>query len=109
MWLAKVSIKQPVLISMVLFAIMLTGYSAYQSMPVDLFPDVNFPVVTISTSLAGASPEEIESQITKPIEESVTSLSNVEKITSTSTEGLSTVIIQFDLGYPVDQGAAKVR
>ncbi len=109
MWLANISIKQPVLISMVLFAIMLTGFSAYRSMPVDLFPDVSFPIVVVTTALPGASPEEVASQLTKPVEESVTSLANVHRVSSTSTEGVSRVLIEFNLGYSVDQGAGKVR
>lgn len=109
MWLSEISIKQPVLITMVLVALVITGFGAYRSLPVDLFPDVSFPVVVVTTQLPGASPEEVESQVTKPIEDSVASLANVNRVSSTSTEGSSSVMVEFNLGYSVDQGAAKVR
>ncbi|MEK7214769.1 MAG: efflux RND transporter permease subunit, partial [Chloroflexota bacterium] len=79
MWLSDSSIKQPVLITMLLLATMIIGAISYSRMPVDLFPDVTFPVVAVSSRLAGASPEEVETLLTKPIEDALVSIGNVNQ------------------------------
>jgi len=90
-------------------AIVVLGIFSYFELGVDLFPNVDFPFVTVQTSLKGASPEEIETSVTKPIEESVNSISGIEDLNSTSYEGLSVLFIKFVLEKPVDVAAQDVR
>src|SRR5262249_40041314 len=71
------------------------GLLAYRGLPINLFPNVNIPVVTILTVFPGAGPEEVELQVTRPIEEPISGLNDVDIVTSTSTEGLSQVVVQF--------------
>ena len=109
MWLSDTSIKQPVLITMLLLATMIIGAISYVGMPVDLFPDVSFPVVAVSSRLPGASPEEVETLLTKPIEDALISISNVNQIRSTSGEGAGTVVVEFKLGRSLDEGVNAIR
>jgi HAE1 family hydrophobic/amphiphilic exporter-1 len=88
---------------------MVLGAMAYESLGVDLFPDVSFPFVFVSTPYEGASPEEIESQISKPLEEELSSLQGVKKVTSTNQEGFSTVVVQFTLETDAKDAEQQVR
>lgn len=104
-----ISIRQPVFITMVLLAVVVLGIVSYIRIPVDLLPDVSFPVVSVSTSYPGASPKEVEDQVTSVLEESLGSLPGVDSITSTSAEGFSNVLIQFTLETDDEQAAQDVR
>ncbi len=90
MFLSDLSIKQPVLATMMMAALAVLGLTSYQALKVDLFPDVEFPVVTVTTRYTGASPETVERDVTKFIEEAVNTVEGVRHIESTSQEGLST-------------------
>ena len=72
-------------------ALMVLGYVGHGYLGVDLFPDVNFPIVVINTPYPGASPKEVETQVTKPIEDTVASINGVDKLRSYSREGFSAV------------------
>ena len=109
MKLADVSIRQPVFITMVMGAIVVLGLVAYSMIAVDLFPDISMPIVAVSTAYQGAAPEEVETQVTKPIEEVLSSLSGVEKVRSTSSEGISVVIVLFKLETDPRRAATDVR
>ncbi len=109
MWLSDLSIKRPVFITMIFAALVVVGLMAYSRMGVDLFPDVSFPFVGVVTGYPGAGPEEVESQVSKPIEEAVSSLSGVKQVRSTSSEGLSMVSIEFQLEHPVSQAMSDVK
>src|SRR5512137_27536 len=109
MKLADVSIRQPVFITMVMGAIVVLGLVAYSMIAVDLFPDISMPIVAVSTVYQGAGPEEVETQVTKPIEEVLSSLSGVEKVRSTSSEGISIVIVQFKLEANPRQAQTDVK
>src|SRR6185312_7639888 len=85
------------------------GLDSYRKLGVDLFPKVEFPFVNISTFLPGAAPEEVESQVTKRIEEAVNTISGIEDLTSSSAEGVSIVSIQFALEKDADVAAQEVR
>src|SRR5215212_7058638 len=100
MFLSDLSIKQPVLATMMIAALAVLGLTSYQALKVDLFPDVEFPVVTVTTRYAGASPETVERDVTKTIEESVNTVEGVRHIESTSQEGLSNIVVQFNIGVP---------
>ncbi|HOL63515.1 MAG TPA: efflux RND transporter permease subunit, partial [Elusimicrobiales bacterium] len=109
MKLSEFSIKRPVFTTMMGVAIITLGIFSYIRIGVDLFPNVEFPFVTIKTTLRGASPEEMESSVTKLIEEAVNTVSGIEDLNSTSYEGMSLVMIQFDLDKDPDVAAQEVR
>lgn len=109
MKLTDTCIKRPVLTTMLISALVVAGIFGYFSLGVDLYPDVEFPFVTIQTSLAGASPEEIETSITKPLEEAVNTIEGIEDLTSSSYEGLSVIFIKFVLEKNIDVAAQDVR
>jgi len=109
MKLSEFSIKRPVFTTMMGTAIVVLGIFSFMRIGVDLFPNVEFPFVTIQTTLKGASPEEMESSVTKVIEEAVNSVSGIEDLTSTSYEGLSVVMIKFALEKNADIAAQEVR
>jgi hydrophobic/amphiphilic exporter-1 (mainly G- bacteria), HAE1 family len=105
----KLSITQPVLITMLVIAAVVVGALAFTSLPVDLLPNISFPVVAISTVDPGAGASDVETSITKPIEEAVSSLNGVDTVTSTSQENLSLVTIQFTLETDPQKAAQDVQ
>ena len=109
MWFTRVSLKNPVFATMVMLAIVVLGLFSYQRLQVDQFPNVDFPVVVITTEYPGASPEIVESEITKKIEEGVNSIAGINALTSRSYEGMSVVIIEFQLHINGRKAADDVR
>lgn len=109
MKLWDISIRQPVFMTMVLLAGVVLGTLSYFTMPVDLFPDVDFPVVVVTTVYPGASPEEVENQITATMEEELSAVSGLDEINSISAESVSTVILVFKLETSAVQAAQDVR
>ncbi|MEI7811243.1 MAG: efflux RND transporter permease subunit [Ignavibacteria bacterium] len=109
MKLADVSIKRPVFATMMIFALVVLGLFALTKLNVDLYPDVDIPVVVITTVLPGAGPEQIESDVTKPIEDAVNPVAGVDHISSTSQEGVSIIVIQFKLEVDGKSAAQEVR
>jgi len=109
MKITELSIRRPILTTMMTLALVVLGIFSYFRLGVDLFPNVEFPFVVVQTTLRGAGPEEIESSITKPIEESVNTISGIEDLTSTSYEGMSIVLIKFVLEKNGDVAAQEVR
>ena len=107
--LAEICIKRPVFATMIGVALIVLGGFAYTKLGVDLFPKVEFPTVTVTTTLQGASPEEIESQITKRIEEAVNTIEGIDELRSVSAEGVSQVFVTFVLERPADSAASDVR
>ena len=103
------SMGRPITTAMLFAALLLIGGISLISIPLDLMPDVNFPVITVETRVPGYSSEEIENEVTKPVEAMVSIMNRVHKVRSTSTEGLSQVRIAFDLGTDMDWAAADVR
>ncbi len=104
MFLTRISVNQPVFATMVMIAIMVVGVFSYSRLPVEQFPDVDFPVVAVVTAYPGATPEAVESDIIEPIEENLSTLAGIDSITSTALTGSSLVLIQFDL--EVESGIA---
>lgn len=102
-------IRRPVLTTMMVFAIVVLGGYAYLGLSIDLFPDVDFPYVTVTTVYPGAGPEEIETQVTDRIEDAVSTLADVDLLESISRESVSFVIIRFDLEADSDDAASDVR
>ena len=109
MWFTKISIKNPVLATMMMLAFVVLGLFSYQKLKVDQFPDINFPVVVIITEYPGASPESVEADVSKKIEEVVNTISNISKLSSRSYEGQSVVIVEFDLSVDPAKAAQDVR
>ena len=109
MWFTRVSINHPVFATMMMLAFLVLGIFSYHRLPVEQFPNVEFPVVVVSTAWPGASPEVVESDITRRIEEQVNTISGVYELSSRSFEGNSVVIIRFDLTVDPAQAAQDVR
>ncbi|MGE5683110.1 MAG: efflux RND transporter permease subunit [Bacillota bacterium] len=109
MKLADVSIKRPVFATMMIFALVVLGLFALTKLNVDLYPDVDIPVVVVTTVLPGAGPEQIESDVTKLIEDAVNPVAGVDHISSTSQEGVSIIVVQFKLEVDGKSAAQEVR
>jgi len=108
-FLADLCIKRPVFATVLILAVVVLGLFSYRDLGVDAFPRVEFPTITVTTTLEGASPEEVESQITKPIEEVVNTISGIDELRSTTKEGISQIFVTFVLEKPVDIAANEVR
>ena len=109
MWFTRISIANPVLATMMMLAFVVLGLFSYQRMRVDQFPDVTFPVVVVQTDYPGASPETVESDVTRKVEEAVNTINGINSLTSRSYEGSSVVIIEFVLTVDPAQAAQDVR
>ncbi|MCJ0762289.1 efflux RND transporter permease subunit [Variovorax terrae] len=109
MWFTKVSLRNPVFATMVMLAFVVLGLFSYQRLQVDQFPNIDFPVVVITTEYPGASPQIIESEVTKKVEEGVNSIAGINALTSRSYEGMSVVIIEFQLYVDGRKAAEDVR
>ncbi len=109
MWFTQVSLKNPVFATMVMLAIVVLGLFSYQRLQVDQFPNVDFPVVVVTADYPGASPEIVESEVTKKIEEGVNSIAGINALTSRSYEGQAVVIIEFQLHINGRKAADDVR
>ncbi len=109
MWFTRVSLNNPVFATMVMLALVVLGLFSMQRLQVDQFPNIDFPVVVISTDYPGASPEIVESEVTKKIEEGVNAIAGINALTSRSYEGQSVVIIEFGLHIDGRKAADDVR
>src|SRR6478609_5630323 len=108
-WLARVCVQRPVLASVLMLVILVLGTVGYRGLGVDQFPNVDVPVVVITTQLPGAAPEEIETDVTDKIEGAVNQISGVDDLNSVSSEGVSQVVIMFKLDKDTDVAAQEVR
>jgi len=109
MKIADVSIKQPVFITMIIIALVVIGGLSYSRLGVDLMPDITLPIVAITVANPGVGPEEMESQVSKPIEDVLSTLNGLDKIYSTSAEGISLIVAQFVLEKDAQLAATEVR
>ncbi|MFN7920646.1 MAG: efflux RND transporter permease subunit [Bryobacteraceae bacterium] len=107
--IAQICIRRPVFATMLILFLVVMGLDSYRKLGVDFFPKVEFPIVTINTTLRGAAPEEVESQVTKRIEEAVNTVSGIDDLNSVSSEGISLVTVQFVLDKDPDVAAQEVR
>ncbi|MBI2154172.1 MAG: efflux RND transporter permease subunit [Candidatus Rokubacteria bacterium] len=105
----EVFVRRPVFTTMLITSLVVLGAASFIQLGVDIFPKVDLPTITITTRLPGASPEEIESQITKPIEEVVNTISGLDELRSTTIEGQSQVLVTFVLERNVQEAANDVR
>ena len=103
------SVKRPVFIGMCASIVVILGGVALKSLPVDLMPEITYPAISINTTYEDASPEEVEQLISRPIEETVSAVSGVDTVSSSSSEGTSSVVIEFTWGTNLDEAASDVR
>ena len=108
-WLAKVCVDRPVFTWVLAASAMVLGLASLGSLPVDRFPNIDIPMVTVVTPYPGASPGQVETEVSDPIEEAVNSVAGLDELRSTSYEGLSVVAVQFDLDVDADVAAQEIR
>jgi hydrophobic/amphiphilic exporter-1 (mainly G- bacteria), HAE1 family len=108
-WLAAICVKRPVFAAVLMLAIVVVGAAGYLQLGLDQFPNIDAPRVTITTTLEGAAPEEVESEITEKIEEALSSVAGLNTLSSTSSEGISVVSAEFNLEKNIDVAAQEVR
>ncbi|MBU3721411.1 MAG: efflux RND transporter permease subunit [Limnohabitans sp.] len=109
MWFTRISLKNPVFATMIMLAFVVMGLFAFQRLKVDQFPNIDLPVVVVITEYPGASPEIVESEVTKKIEESVNTIAGISALTSRSYETQSVVVIEFQLNMDGRKAADDVR
>ncbi|CAM0602022.1 efflux RND transporter permease subunit [Acinetobacter baumannii] len=109
MWFTRISVKYPVFTIMMMLSLMVLGLASWKRMTVEEFPNIDFPFVVVTTQYAGASPEAVESDITKKLEDQINTISGIKQITSRSSEGLSMVIAEFNLDTSSAIAAQDVR
>ncbi|MCR4399058.1 MAG: efflux RND transporter permease subunit [Firmicutes bacterium] len=108
-WLARTCAERPVATTMLILVLVVFGLFSYQRLSVDLMPDMNLPVVAVMTAYRGAGPAEIESLVSIPIEEAVSTIAGVNRVQSVSQEGASTVVAEFEYGTDMEYASLQVR
>src|SRR5690606_17760370 len=109
MKLVDVSVKRPVFAAMLIMALVVFGVFAYPRLGVDLYPAVDFPVVTATVIYPGADPNTMESKVAEPIEEAIQGISGIKRMTSRNLEGVTMVVVEFELEVRSDQALQEVR
>ena len=107
--ISKFSVKRPYTVLVGVVLILVLGYVSFTSMQTDLLPDMNLPYAIVYTTYIGASPEEVETTVTRPIEQAMATISNIENISSTSSENLSMVILEFAQTANMDSITVDMR
>ena len=107
--LSAIAIKRPVFTVMMTLALLVLGVLGFKRLGTDLFPDVSFPVVMVTAAYPGASPDEVENLVSKPVEDAVISLNGIDRVRSFSREGLSQTWVMFKLGVDIADAATQVR
>src|SRR5438105_13903855 len=107
--LAEICVRRPVFATMLILSITVVGLFSFRSLGVDLFPKIDLPTITVTVINPGASPQEIETEITDKIEGAVNTVSGIDELRSTSIEGVSQVFITFLLEKNADVAAQEVR
>lgn len=109
MLLSNLSIRRPVFATVLMLALVTLGAFSYRRLAVDLFPDIEIPIASVLTEYPGASPEAVEREVTRKIEEAVNPIAGVRHVYSTSYEGLSNVMIEFELEVRINEASQEVR
>jgi HAE1 family hydrophobic/amphiphilic exporter-1 len=107
--LARLCVRRPVFASVLIIALVVVGGVGYTRLAVDRFPRIDFPIVAVITRLPGAAPEEVETEVTDKIEESINTIAGIDDLQSVSSEGISQVFVTFVLEKNVDVAAQEVR
>src|SRR5438034_4250701 len=108
-WLAALCVKRPVFATVLILSLTVIGAFSFTRLGVDRFPKVDFPTIVITTVQPGAAPEQIETEISDKIEEGVNTISGIDELRSTSSEGISLVVVSFVLEKDTDVAAQEVR
>ena len=108
-WLAEVCVKRPVFATMLILSLVVVGAFSFLSLGVDLFPKIDFPTITVTVVNPGASPQEMETEVTEKIEEAVNTISGIDELRSSSVEGITQVFVQFILEKDVNVAAQEVE
>ena len=108
-WLAALCVRRPVFASVLILSLTVVGTFSYTQLGIDQFPNVDFPAILVTTRLPGAAPEQVESEVTDRIEEAVNTISGIDTLTSTSSEGVSQVVVGFTLDKNADLATQEVR
>jgi HAE1 family hydrophobic/amphiphilic exporter-1 len=109
MLLSDLSIKQPVFATMLMVGLVVLGLFSYKELSTDLFPKVDLPIVSVRTVYPGVSPETVETEVTKRIEEAINPIEGVRHMSSTTSEGFSSIVAEFELGTNIHTAAQDVR
>ncbi len=109
MKITELSVKRPLMIGMIFLGLIVFGAVSLVKLPVDLFPNITFPMMIVLTGYPGAGPQEIETQVTEPFEKMLGTINNVDQITSTSSDNNSVIMLQFDWGTNLDAASNDVR
>lgn len=107
--LAKLSISRPTFVTCIIILMLAVGFISMKRLGVDLFPDISFPVVSVSTTYPGAGPEEIETLVSKPVEDEISTISGLKRLTSTNQEGISIVVAEFNSDTDVKFAEQQIR
>ena len=108
-WLAALCVRRPVFASVLILSLSVVGVFAFMQLGIDQFPNVDIPTALVTTRLPGAAPEQVESEVTDKIEEAVNTISGIDTLTSTSSEGVSQVVVSFRLEKNADVATQEVR
>ena len=108
-WLAEVCVRRPVFAMMLIAALVVAGIAGYLKLGVGRFPEMDMPTIFVRTTYIGAAPEEVESEISQPLEDAVATVAGIDELRSISSEGSSILLITFDLDRDVDAAAQDVR
>src|SRR3954467_14991793 len=108
-WLSNIAVRRPVFATVMILVLVVVGVVGYLQLGVDKFPKVDFPLVTIITPYPGASPAAVETDVSQRVEEAVNTVSDLDTLTSVSTEGVSLVIAQFDLSVDPDKASNDIN
>src|SRR3546814_21159396 len=103
------AIRNPIPVVTLFLALTLAGLVAYLQLPIKQFPNIDFPIVTVTVTQSGAAPSEVENQITRPIENALTGIAGVQHVTSTVTLGTSSTVIEFQLQTDMPKATDDVR
>ena len=103
------SIRNPVAPLLAFFLLLILGWQSFNALPITRFPNIDVPLVAVSVAQSGAAPAEMESQVTKEIEDAVAGLTGAKRVTSTVTDGLSTTVIEFRMEVPTDKAVQDVK
>ncbi|UCE22829.1 MAG: efflux RND transporter permease subunit, partial [Candidatus Aminicenantes bacterium] len=109
MKMSKFSVYHPIFTVMIFLIVIILGLVSFSRLPIDLMPDITYPTLSLSTSYGNASPEEMEELVTRPIEEALAAVPGVEEISSTSSEGSSSVRVSFAWGTDLEEASNDIR
>jgi HAE1 family hydrophobic/amphiphilic exporter-1 len=107
--LSELCIRRPVMTTLMMAAIILAGLAGYRQLPVSALPKVDFPTIVVNATLSGASPEVMANSVATPLEREFTNISGITSMTSTSSQGSTSIVMEFDLNRNIDQAALDVQ